>query len=64
MQTTIDTAMSSSEIEIRMGAAPTASPKMVMINSSGTQVRNVLNFVASGVSSIKTDHAWYNRTAP
>lgn len=36
--------------------------QMVMINATGTQVRVVNQLVSSGVSLIKQDHMWFNRT--
>jgi len=37
---------------------------MCMINANGTQVRNVTGLLATGVSLIKQDHQWFNRTTP
>lgn len=46
------------------GNSATGGFKMVMISADGSQVRNVLNLVSSGVSMIKQDHQWFNRSAP
>lgn len=37
---------------------------LCMINANGTQVRNVTGLLATGVSLIKQDHQWFNRTTP
>jgi len=38
--------------------------QLSMISADGTQVRNVTGLLATGVSLIKQDHQWFNRTAP
>jgi len=36
---------------------------MVLVNFTGTQVRAVTQLVSAGVSLIKADHQWFNRTS-
>ena len=38
--------------------------QLAMINANGTQVRAVTGLLATGVSLIKQDHQWFNRTTP
>jgi len=38
--------------------------QLSMISADGSQVRNVTGLLATGVSLIKQDHQWFNRTAP
>lgn len=45
-----------------MGSSPTEGLHLVMINAVGEQVRPVISLVSSGVSLIKQDHMWFNRT--
>jgi hypothetical protein len=37
---------------------------LVLINKAGTNVREVINLRAQGVSAVKQDHKWFNRTHP
>jgi len=63
-QTLLDTALSASTLADYIGASPEASLGMVMVNADGTQVRPVVGLFVSGISTIKTDHKWFNRTSP
>lgn len=38
------------------------SLQLVMVTKSGDNIRPIVNFFPVGVSSVPTDHAWYNRT--
>lgn len=38
--------------------------KLVMVTKSGDNIRPVVGLTPVGVSSVPTDHAWYNRTSP
>jgi hypothetical protein len=35
---------------------------MVMIDATGGITRNVIQLVSGGVSFVKPDHVWFNRT--
>jgi hypothetical protein len=61
-QGVIDTAITTAELDGYLGSAPTASLGMVMINADGTQVRPVLGLAVQGVTTLPTDHTWFNRT--
>lgn len=51
-----------SGIDDHYGAAPEEDLVMVMIDAAGVVVRPVINLVVTGVTQVKTDHKWYNRT--
>lgn len=59
---TIQAAILSSELSDNIGSSPSAIMQLVMVNADGTQVRVVQNLTVAGVSQVKTDHKWYNRT--
>jgi hypothetical protein len=61
-QTDVAAALTSSGFEEYIGTTPEASLGLVMVNADGTQVRPVIALRAQGVSSVPTDHAWFNRT--
>ena len=63
-QGVIDTAITTAELDGYLGTAPTAALGMVMVNADGTQVRAVLGLAVQGVTTLPTDHAWFNRTSP
>lgn len=46
------------------GITATGGIYLAMISADGSQVRPVTQFVSSGVSLIKQDHMWFNRTPP
>lgn len=62
IQENIDSALLSSELEAYLGLARPAVLEMCMINKTGTQVRPVITLNVQGVSTLPTDHAWFNRT--
>lgn len=64
MQDTLDSAITTSGLDDYIGATPAGAFGMVMINRTGTQVRAVTGLRAQGVSTVPTDHAWFNRTSP
>lgn len=55
-------AITSSDLGELLGAPASDALGMCMINAAGDIVRNVINLVVSGVSHVKSDHKWYNRT--
>jgi hypothetical protein len=63
-QTKINDALTDSGLEDYVGVAPTGAFRLVMVDKTGAQVRNVIQVRAQGVSTIPTDHAWFNRTSP
>jgi hypothetical protein len=62
IQTLIDSAMTDSGLSAYVEDAGLGKMKMSMIDATGTTIRQVTQLVASGVSLIKQDHQWYNRT--
>ena len=62
MDTIVTTALADSELEGYIGSTPAGPLHMVMINKDGTQIRNVISLDAQGVTTLPTDHAWFNRT--
>jgi hypothetical protein len=63
-QDTIDGAITSTSLDDWFGPTDTSTLHLVMISASGGQVRRVLNFRVQGVSTVPTDHAWFNRGNP
>jgi hypothetical protein len=63
-QTRIDGALTSSTLADYIGTTPEGSLQLVMVNADGTQVRPVAGLFVGGMSTIKTDHKWFNRTSP
>jgi hypothetical protein len=61
-QTAIDNALTTSGLDDYVGPSARLSLKLVMINSSGTQVRPVNTLFVKGVTTLPMDHAWFNRT--
>jgi hypothetical protein len=61
-QVKIDDAAEDSGFDAYFGEAPTGSLRMVMVNKAGDQIRPVNQLRVQGVSTIPTDHAWFNRT--
>ena len=61
LQAAIDGALGSSGLDDFIGAG-TGSLKMVMINKTGSQIRNILQLRVQGVSTVPLDHAWFNRS--
>jgi hypothetical protein len=62
--TQIQDALASSELEGYIGTTPLGPLHMVMISKSGLQVRPIISLTVQGVSTVSTDHAWFNRTTP
>jgi len=62
VQASIDATIASSGLDDFLGAAPTGSMQMVMVNADGDQVRPILGLSAQGVSTVPMDHTWFNRT--
>lgn len=62
IQTIIDGALTSSGLEDSIGASTTTGFVLSMIDATGSIVRRVDSLVAAGVSLIKQDHQWFNRT--
>jgi len=62
MTTLVDGAIASSEIDAYMGALPDGPFALSMIDAAGTIIRRVTSLVVGGVSLIKQDHQWFNRT--
>jgi len=60
-QTQLDAAVASSGLDDYIGGGAT-SLRMMMINADGDQVRPVVGLFAQGVSTIPTDHKWFNRS--
>jgi hypothetical protein len=60
VQGVIDTAISTSHADDLIGS--TATPlKLVMINKTGSEMRDVIGLQAAGVSIVPFDHTWFNR---
>jgi len=62
IQTILDDAISSSGLDAYIGVGATESLSLAMISADGSQVRTVNNLRAQGVSQVKSDHMWFNRT--
>lgn len=60
---TIQTAFTDAELGDNIGATPAGLMHLVMVNADGTQIRNIMSLVVVGVTQVKTDHKWYNRTS-
>lgn len=63
-QTRIDGAIDDSDLTNFIGSSASGGLNMVMVNKSGSQTRMVAGLFVQGVSTIKTDHKWFNRTSP
>lgn len=63
-QERIDDALSDSGLEGYIGIPPSLGLQMVMINADGTQVRPIVQLRVQGMTTVKTDHKWFNRTTP
>jgi len=64
MQGVIDGALTSSGLGEYIGATASQPVVLCMIDKTGSVVRNVQDLSVQGVATIKTDHAWFNRTTP
>jgi len=64
LQTTIETALTSSGLDATIGALSDGPFQMCMIDATGAVTRNIIELLAQGVSSLPQDHAWFNRTSP
>jgi hypothetical protein len=61
MQTIIEGAISTAGLDAYIGQDATTL-QMVLINADGDQVRPVIQLIVQGVSTVKPDHKWFNRT--
>jgi hypothetical protein len=61
LQTAIDAALVSSELENYIGTGAPGPLHMVMIDRNGDVVRTVLDLSVKGVGTVPADHAWFNR---
>jgi hypothetical protein len=57
-------AVTENELDAYLGNPASAPMQMVMVDKTGSIVRNVTALTALGVSTIPTDHKWFNRTTP
>lgn len=64
IQDNVDAAALSSEFTDYIGADPGSNFGLVMISADGETVRPVVSLTVQGVSTLPTDHAWFNRTSP
>lgn len=62
IQDTMDDALTPSGLDDFIGISATGGLIMVMVDAAGANVRVVNALAASGVSLIKSDHQWFNRT--
>jgi hypothetical protein len=62
-QTLIDEAMISSALDGFLSPTGSSSLRMAMINKNGSQVRPVVGLIVQGVTTLPTDHAWFNRSS-
>jgi hypothetical protein len=63
-QDTITTAIDAASLDEWMGPSASNNLRLAMISAGGGQVRAVQSLRVQGVSSVPTDHAWFNRTHP
>jgi len=63
-QTVIDDAITESGLNDYIGADAGGGFYLAMVSADGAQVRPVIELRAQGVATVKTDHAWFNRTSP
>jgi hypothetical protein len=63
-QGVLDGAISGGGLDDYIGSAASGPLKLVLISKNGSQVRLVNQLRVQGVSTIPTDHAWFNRTTP
>jgi hypothetical protein len=63
-QNTLDTALDAATLGAWMGPTATENLHLAMISASGSQIRAVQTLKIQGVSTLPTDHAWFNRTTP
>lgn len=61
-QTAINDALGESDLESYIGVGAAGGLHMCLIDAEGGIVRPVLSLAVKGVSQVKTDHKWYNRT--
>lgn len=59
---TIQTELTDANVFDFMGIVNPDTLRNVMIDAAGVSVRPVISFAVAGVSSVKSDHKWYNRT--
>jgi hypothetical protein len=62
MQTIIDEAVIESEVSTYFEEDNAVGIAFVMVSAGGDEWRNVRSLVATGVSNLPQDHAWFNRT--
>lgn len=63
VQSIIAAALTSSTLDEFIGLSPEQVLGLSLISKDGTQVRPVVGLFQSGVTTLPTDHAWFNRTA-
>jgi hypothetical protein len=61
MQDQIDAALEASNLDVVLNGSDSTF-ELVMINTDGTQVREVIGFTVRGVAVVPFEHAWFNRT--
>lgn len=61
-QAKIDASLADSGLDHYVGQDADQALRMAMVSADGTQVRQVNQLRAQGVSQVPTDHAWFNRT--
>jgi len=62
IQDLVDGAVTSSSIDAYVGVSIDGNFALSMIDATGSVVRRVTSLVVGGVSLIKQDHQWFNRT--
>jgi hypothetical protein len=63
-QLVVNNALTASGLDDYIGASPAGAFRLVMVSADGSQIRPVIALTAQGVATVKTDHAWFNRTTP
>jgi len=63
-QDTLTSAVDAASLDEWMGPSASNNLRLAMISASGLQVRAVQSLRVQGVSSVPTDHAWFNRSNP
>jgi hypothetical protein len=60
----VDDALAASNLDGYIGITPDEALRMAMVSADGTQKRPVVGLIVQGMTTIKTDHKWFNRTSP
>jgi hypothetical protein len=61
LQTAIDAAIASSELDSYIGTGAPGPLHLVMIDKADTHRRRILDLSVAGVGTVPVDHAWFNR---